>query len=90
MSQSHNNSNINSNIDISSLSFEAAMEKLEKVVEALEKGSLTLDDAMKYYSYGNKLHNHCSKKLEEAQIQVKNILHEEDKAVKDEDMSKIE
>jgi len=45
------------------LSFEKSMEGLEKVVEALESGDLTLDQALKQYEEGVGLVRSCREKL---------------------------
>jgi len=49
------------------LSFEDALEQLEKITYDLEQGQVSLDDAMKLYEKGNKLKDFCQKKLKEAE-----------------------
>lgn len=52
------------------IQFEKALEKLEKIVEALESGELSLDDALKKYEEGVKLSRACSKKLNETEKKI--------------------
>lgn len=47
------------------LDFEKSMENLEKIVEALESGDLTLDQALKKYEEGVGLVRACQSKLTE-------------------------
>lgn len=55
------------------MKFEEAFKKLEKIVEALEKGDLPLEEALDKYEEGIKLANLCTKKLEQAERKI-NIL----------------
>ena len=50
--------------------FEQMMEELSNIVEQLENGKLTLDDAVKKYQEGIELSNQLKKKLEEAKLVV--------------------
>ncbi len=52
------------------IKFEDAMKKLEKIVEDLENGNLSLDDSLKKYEEGIQLSQFCTKKLNEAQKKV--------------------
>lgn len=52
------------------MKFEEAMKKLEKIVEELEGGNLSLEDSLKKYEEGVALSQFCSKKLNEAQKKV--------------------
>ena len=54
--------------------FEKALNRLEKIVEELESGELTLDEALKKYEEGIKLTRLCTKKLETAQKKVEILL----------------
>ncbi len=46
--------------------FEELLKELEDIVSELEKGELTLDEAIKKYERGMELAKDCTKKLEEA------------------------
>ena len=52
------------------LKFEQALKRLEKIVEELEKGDLSLDESLKRYEEGNKLSRFCTQKLEETERKV--------------------
>ena len=60
--------------DIDKLSFEEAIERLNKVVDLIEEGNVSLDDSIKYYEIGILLKNHCEKKLKNAEIKIKKIV----------------
>src|SRR5690242_8839612 len=53
-----------------SLGFEAALERLEQTVEALEDGELGLDEALAKYQEGVRLLAHCQGLLEGAERSV--------------------
>lgn len=50
--------------------FENDLEKLEHVVEALETGGLSLDDALKRFEEGIKLARRCEKALAAAEKKI--------------------
>ncbi len=50
--------------------FEKALADLEQIVEALEGGELTLDEALKKYEDGVKLTRACQSKLQEAEKKI--------------------
>lgn len=52
------------------ISFEKAMERLEKLVSDLESGEITLDEALKKYEEGVKLSRACQSKLSEAEKKI--------------------
>lgn len=58
---------------VDSLSFEDALRELEGIVETLEQGRGSLDDAIAAYERGAALKKHCQKKLEEARLKVEKI-----------------
>ncbi len=55
------------------ISFEKALEKLEKVVEELEAGDLSLDDSLKKYEEGIKLARACQQKLDKAKQRIEEL-----------------
>jgi len=61
-----------------SLSFEKAMEELEEIVNSMEKGDLTLEEALEAYQKGVVLSQHCAKILEEAEGRIASIMKEDD------------
>lgn len=52
------------------LDFEKALEDLEKIVEAMENGELTLDQALKKYEEGVGLVRACQSKLTETEKKI--------------------
>jgi exodeoxyribonuclease VII small subunit len=54
--------------------FEAALKRLEEIVQALEKGELSLDDSLKLYEEGISLSRICHQKLEEAEGKITVLL----------------
>ncbi len=60
-------------MDIGSLSFEAALAELEKIVRQLEDGKGELEDAIDAYERGAALKKHCDAKLSEAKAKVDKI-----------------
>ena len=63
------------------MKFEEALKRLEKIVEELENGSLSLDESLEKYEEGIKLSKACSKKLEVARKKVEILLKSEDGSV---------
>jgi len=63
------------NIDnvLEKMTFEDAMNELESIVNALDKGDISLDKAIAAYDRGSKLKDHCEKKLNEAKMKVESI-----------------
>jgi len=52
------------------IKFEEALKKLEKIVEDLEKGDISLDEALKKYQDGIELSRVCSQRLENAKKRI--------------------
>lgn len=59
-----------------SLSFETALEKLEWLVEKLEKGNLTLDESLETFEQGMKFARVCSQKLSKAESRIEQLVLE--------------
>ena len=55
------------------MTFEEAMNELEKLVESLDKGDISLDQAISAYDRGSQLKDHCQMKLNEAKMKVETI-----------------
>ena len=55
------------------LTFEEAMKELEKLVDSLDKGNISLDEAIAAYDRGSQLKDYCQKKLHEAKMKVETI-----------------
>lgn len=52
------------------IKFEEAIKKLEKIVEDLENGDLSLDDALKKYQDGMEMARLCNQRLENAKKKI--------------------
>ncbi len=59
--------------EISQLSFEDAMARLEKVVRDLEQGNVSLEDSIRLYEEGARLRAHCDAKLRAAEERVEKM-----------------
>ena len=62
-----------SNNELEKLTFEEAMKELEKLVDSLDEGDISLDEAISAYDRGSKLKDYCQKKLHEAKMKVETI-----------------
>ncbi|MBL4739738.1 MAG: exodeoxyribonuclease VII small subunit [Sneathiella sp.] len=62
--------------DILELSFEAALQELEKIVEKLDSGKVDLDQSIDIYTRGALLKQHCDTKLRSAQERVDKIVNQ--------------
>lgn len=58
---------------IGEMSFETAMAELERVVEALEKGEVPLEESITLYERGARLKAHCEAKLKSAEERVEKL-----------------
>ena len=58
---------------IDSMSFEEALNELQTLVKALEKGEAKLEEAIRAYERGAALKQHCERKLREAQAKIEKI-----------------
>jgi len=54
--------------------FEECLQRLEKIVAELEKGDVSLDQALELFDEGMKLSGSCRKELEEAEGKVEILL----------------
>ena len=62
-----------SNTELEKLTFEEAMQELEKLVDSLDKGNVSLDEAIEAYDRGSQLKDYCQNKLNEAKMKVDTI-----------------
>lgn len=59
--------------DVSALSFEQAVEELERIVSALERGNVALDKSIEIYERGEALKKHCEALLKAAEDRIEKI-----------------
>jgi exodeoxyribonuclease VII small subunit len=55
---------------MSEVKFEDALKRLEKIVEELERGDLSLDEALKKYQEGLELSRTCTQRLDSAKKKI--------------------
>ncbi|MQW86540.1 exodeoxyribonuclease VII small subunit [Sinorhizobium saheli] len=65
--------NNNTQPDVSALSFEQAVEELERIVSALERGDVALDKSIEIYERGEALKKHCEALLKAAEDRIEKI-----------------
>ncbi len=53
--------------------FERSMKRLEEIVENLESGNVSLDNAMELYEEGVKISKQCLEKLTQAELKLKRL-----------------
>lgn len=56
------------------LSFEDALQRLEAIVQQLERGDVPLDKSITLYAEGDRLRAQCQKRLEAAQARIEQIV----------------
>lgn len=66
------------------LSFEAAMERLEQIVQQLEQGDAPLEQAIELFQEGMQLSRFCNQKLEQVERKIEMLIEEDGKYIKQE------
>lgn len=56
------------------MDFEKKLNRLEEIVQKMEKGELALDDSLKLFEEGVKLSRDCHSQLTKAEAQVKKLV----------------
>lgn len=70
------------------LNYEESVKRLEKIVEDLESGKLSLDESIKKYEEGIKLYNICSKLLQEYENKIEILSKDDNGEIKLEEFSR--
>ena len=65
--------------------FEQSMQRLEQIVRAMERGDVALEESLKLFQEGTELVRSCGKLLDEAELQVKQIMTAPDGSPVEED-----
>jgi len=68
-------------LDRNGLTFEQAIERLEKIVAEMEAAELPLEDVLKKYEEGTRLVRFCNQKLEEAEKKIEILTRKADGTV---------
>ncbi len=63
------------------LNFEKALAELEKLVDEMEQGNLSLEDSLKRFEKGIVLSSECQQALQNAELKVKKLIEENGKLV---------
>ena len=66
--------------EVTELSFEAALKRLEEIVRKLESGEASLDEAIELYGEGDRLRQQCEARLKAAQARIEQIQLDRDGA----------
>jgi exodeoxyribonuclease VII small subunit len=69
--------------DTENLDFESALEKLQKIVEELEKGGISLDQTLAEFNEGMQLLKFCNQKLDKAENKIELMIKENDEFKKE-------
>ncbi len=59
---------------IEKLTFEEALEKLESIINKMEREELPLEKSLENFQEGMELHLHCRKLLTEAEFRIEKLL----------------
>ncbi len=59
------------------MTFEEAYRRLESIVESLEKGESSLEEALNAFEEGMKLAQFCAEKLSQAEARLKKLIKTE-------------
>ncbi|MBM3474136.1 MAG: exodeoxyribonuclease VII small subunit [Armatimonadetes bacterium] len=66
--------------DLSGLSFEEALQRLEAIVEDLEGGQMALEEALARFEEGMRLRGECLQRLKEAETKIEQVLADSEEA----------
>ena len=63
------------------LPFEAALEKLETIVESMESGEVPLADLLAKFEEGNRLLKICESRLKDAELKIEQLKKQKDGSI---------
>lgn len=66
--------------------FEESMSELEKIVNKLEVGDLSLDESLEQFTKGIELYRYCNKVLNDVEGKIKVILKDDDNNLFEEEL----
>ena len=67
--------------------FEESIKELETIVEKLEKGNVSLDEALKLFESGIKLSKSCQKMLDNAEKKVSILMQNDEGKIEKQDFA---
>ena len=59
-------------------SFEQNLKALEKIVDKLEEGDVSLDEAIRLFQKGRTLSKACEKRLKEVELKIRQLVEDAD------------
>lgn len=59
--------------DVLTMPFEEALQELERIVDQLEKGTVSLDEFIRLYERGEALKKRCDELLKNAEMRIEKI-----------------
>ncbi len=68
------------------ISFEAALNRLETIVERLESGQVPLDETIRSFEEGMSLVEHCHQQLNQAETKLRRLVRNKNGFLETEDM----
>jgi exodeoxyribonuclease VII small subunit len=71
---------------IKNLTFEEAFERLNRVVDLIDDGNISLDDSIKYYEIGILLKDQCEQKLKDAELKIKKVVENKIEKIDEDDL----
>ncbi len=69
--------------------FEEALEELEKVVERLESGELSLEDSLAAFEEGVRLVKYCNQKLDEVEKKIELLVKDKEGKLQLEPLTRV-
>jgi len=76
--------------DLTELSFEEALGRLEGIVEGLEGGQMDLEEALGRFEEGMRLRAECLQRLKEAETKIEQVLADSEEAPAEADLAEDE
>ena len=78
---------MSSNSKNKSLNFESTLSEIEKIIESLEEGDLSLEDSIEAYEKGISLTKACQKMLSDAELKINKLSSKDGEKISFEDIS---
>lgn len=69
---------------VESLSYEAALDELEQIVQKMESGEMPLDQTLACFERGEQLAQHCARMLDQAELKIHQLSGEGEMEPEDE------
>ncbi len=70
--------------------FEDNIKRLEEIVRIMERGDAPLEDSLKLFQEGTQLVQSCGKLLDDAEMEIRKIVPDEEGRPKEEDFTHVE